>query len=269
MTESQTSTPGGTTYTFGDAEAASLRLRLLSEVFAPSTAAFLREAVPERPDLVVDLGCGPGHTTVLLASVLGAARTVGLDSSVQFLDEAAASAPAGVTYARHDVTAVPFPTDGAADVLYARFLLMHLPQPAGVLERWASAVVPGGRVVAQESEAIATDEPALQTYLDIVAGMLADNGNEIYLGPHLAAVDRVGPLGQVMTRVWRISIPADVTARLYRLNVQSWRDRDHIRRTVSEADLRRLEDELVALSATTDRPGIEWDVRGVVFARDA
>jgi hypothetical protein len=61
-------------YAFGDSTPAARRLALLAEVFEPTSRAFLdhvgtRLAGP--PGLAVDLGCGPGHTTRLLSSVLG------------------------------------------------------------------------------------------------------------------------------------------------------------------------------------------------------
>ena len=53
-------------YLFGDSDIAARRLEVLAEVFAEPTRAFFLEAVPKRPRLAVDLGCGPGYTTHLL-----------------------------------------------------------------------------------------------------------------------------------------------------------------------------------------------------------
>lgn len=72
-------------YAFGDNEIARRRLMLLAEVFNPSSRPLLVEHVPPRAHLVLDLGCGPGATTRLVAEVTGADRTVGLDSSSSFL----------------------------------------------------------------------------------------------------------------------------------------------------------------------------------------
>ncbi|MDP8930620.1 MAG: methyltransferase domain-containing protein [Actinomycetota bacterium] len=53
-------------------------------VFDTTSREFM-EAVRFRPRLALDLGCGPGHSTHLLAEVTGAARTVGVDCSGVFL----------------------------------------------------------------------------------------------------------------------------------------------------------------------------------------
>jgi SAM-dependent methyltransferase len=90
-------------YVFADTEVAERRLALVAEVFAPMTTAFLRGAAAAAPELAVDLGCGPGHTTRLLASVVQSARTVGLDGSARFIEAARASAADGVEFLVHDV----------------------------------------------------------------------------------------------------------------------------------------------------------------------
>src|SRR5215471_7801964 len=73
-------------YTFGDSDLAAERLRLLAEAFAPSSRAFLERLAREPAAVAVDLGCGPGYTTALLASLTGARRTVGLDASARFIE---------------------------------------------------------------------------------------------------------------------------------------------------------------------------------------
>ena len=69
----------GQQYAFGDTQLARERLDLVADVFAAPSATFLREQVDFRPGLALDLGCGPGRTTRLVADVTGAAKVVGLD----------------------------------------------------------------------------------------------------------------------------------------------------------------------------------------------
>src|SRR3954451_13842826 len=97
------------TYTFGDTPLAIERLRMLAEVFEPASRAFLEDTVTTPPRRALDLGCGPGASTRLLASVTGAAATVGLDASPSFVAAASVAAPAGVEFACRDVTDLPWP----------------------------------------------------------------------------------------------------------------------------------------------------------------
>ena len=80
-------------YTFGDEGPASERLRRLSNAYATASAALLSRAkalLGSPIQIAVDLGCGPGYTTELLAKTIGAKRTVGTERSSAFLAEARA-----------------------------------------------------------------------------------------------------------------------------------------------------------------------------------
>src|ERR1051326_8483013 len=100
-------------YLFGDSDRAALRLRVLADVFAPASRAFLQEVV-QTPALALDLGCGPGYTTHLLAETTRCAQAVGLEYSEHFYTMANKTATECVWFMRHDVTQVPFPTGPAA-----------------------------------------------------------------------------------------------------------------------------------------------------------
>jgi trans-aconitate methyltransferase len=121
-------------YAFGDTAPAARRLGLLADVFEQTSRAFLTRVAGRSPRLAVDLGCGPGHTTRLLAAVLWPRRTIGLDQSASFVTLAAAGAPPEVEFAVHDVTVVPFPCR-PADLVFCRFLLSHLADPPGLARR--------------------------------------------------------------------------------------------------------------------------------------
>src|SRR5690348_7426963 len=124
--------PSVETYTFGDSDLAAERLRLLADAFAPSSRAFVGRLGREPVRLAIDLGCGPGYTTALLAAGTGATATIGLDSSPRFLARAWRQAPRGVAFGEHDVTRVPFPAP-LADLIYGRFVVTHLPDAGAAI----------------------------------------------------------------------------------------------------------------------------------------
>jgi len=66
---------------FGDTDIAARRLKVLAEVFAESTRAFLLDTVISKPRLALDLGCGPGYSTHFLADGLQCNHTAGLDKN--------------------------------------------------------------------------------------------------------------------------------------------------------------------------------------------
>lgn len=99
----------------------------------------------------VDVGAGGGDVSVALAEVVGhSGRVYSVDSDPRARDEVAKAAAAhsqvlAITQAGEDLV-LPEPVDLA----FCRFLLLHVADPAVVLDRMARAVRPGGWVVAQE-----------------------------------------------------------------------------------------------------------------------
>ena len=193
-------------YLFGDGEIAEYRLRLLADTFAASSRDFLAREAAERPRRVVDLGCGPGYTTALLARELRGVETIGLDSSERFIRAARRSSPTGVTFHCHDVTVVPFPTP-PADVLYCRLLLMHLREPAFTVGRWQSQTELGGRLLVEEVDHIDTAYRVFREYLDILDRFMAAQGCQLYLGRGLGALTASGAWRERRSTVARVTPP--------------------------------------------------------------
>ena len=99
----------------------------------------------------VDVGAGGGDVSVALAEIVGRdGRVYAVDSDPRARDEAAAAAAAfsqvlAITQAAEDLVLPEL-----VDLAFCRFLLMHVLDPAVVLARMATAVRPGGHLVAQE-----------------------------------------------------------------------------------------------------------------------
>jgi trans-aconitate 2-methyltransferase len=61
-----------------------------------------------------------------------------------------------------------------ADLLFARYVLTHLPDPEARLRDWSRQSHPGGIVAVEDNAGIDTSNPAFETYLDI-AGKVKGN----------------------------------------------------------------------------------------------
>src|SRR6185295_15312555 len=111
-------------YTFGTDDAGAKRLESIAEFFNPLAAAFIRQYLDGEPrQSAIDLGCGPGFTTDMLAQTTGCPDVYGLDSAAPFVEMARGRFPQ-YHFVEQDVTRLPFPAQ--ADVMYVRFLLSHL-----------------------------------------------------------------------------------------------------------------------------------------------
>ena len=93
----------------------------------------------QSPRRVVDLGCGPGNLTAMLADRWPDATVVGIDSSPEMIS--AASSIDGVTFRLDDITA--FRPDPDTDLLISNAALQWVPGHAELLRSWAAALPPG------------------------------------------------------------------------------------------------------------------------------
>lgn len=256
-------------YTFGDSNDAARRLEVLSEVFEPATRGLLRYADRLRPKLALDLGCGPGYSTRLLAECVDCDRVVGLDNSEEFVRIAGNSAAGNVSFVQHDVTRVPFPT-GPANLISCRLLLTHLDQPLDSLLAWGTQLGAGGLMLIEEVEWICTTHELFGEYLAIVEAMLRDQGGELYVGPIVDRFEDAGRLRRRAGGVHRLRVSNRDAARMFLLNLRSWHHRPFVRDNYSPQAIANIEAELSALAESSSaQSDIEWGMRHMVLERVA
>lgn len=111
---------------------------------------FLRDALPYTRADVLDIGCGTGSLSVVLAQL--GHRVTGIDLSPAMIALARAKASAAgvpVTFHVMDAAAPSLP-GRRFDALVCRHLLWTLPEPEKVLAGWAGLLKQNGRLVLVE-----------------------------------------------------------------------------------------------------------------------
>jgi SAM-dependent methyltransferase len=242
-------------YTFGDGDVAAERLALVASIFDPITEPFLAASVPPGADLALDLGCGPGYTTRLLATTCRPRRTVGLERSEHFAGVAAAlhSQPGVVDFAVADVTAVPLP-GAPADVILARLLLAHLPDPLELVDRWRSQLRPGGVLALDEIESLTPPPGPLKRYEELVVELVAAEGGVMCAGPLLADLGGTCP---------EVDVDSATAAHMFGMNLITWRTEALSRGLADDAELDRLADDLAGLAASPPDGAVHWVLRQI------
>ncbi len=257
-------------YSFGETDLAAERLRVVSEVFDPTSEAFVSESVRVRPRLALDLGCGPGFTTRLLSRITRPERTVGMDRSEAFLRRARASSAGREDYVAADVTAVPLRIAGIGerpDLIYARFLAPHLPQPEQAISEWAKELEAGGLLLVEEVDSISTEVAAFDEYLKIVSEVLAQHGNELFVGARLATTRRDDDLRIEVNRAAEVLPSTGQAARMFSMNLPNWRHDPYVDATYPPDKLTWLAAGLDGLTHVAQTGQIVWQMRQISLRR--
>jgi len=197
--ESNTTVPGFQTvnampgeYVLATGENAVRRLLLLHQIYSPVGRRVLLNAGLEPGMRVADFGCGIGAVTRMLARMVGPTGSVtGIDSHLGQLEQAGQLChEAGLTNVmlwKADACATNLPSD-TFDLVYCRFLLIHLTDPDACLREMKRVLKPGGIIVVEDgdlSTAGSVPPTALNGFSDLFTRLGPTRGVNYLLGKDL------------------------------------------------------------------------------------
>ncbi|WP_028310172.1 trans-aconitate 2-methyltransferase [Derxia gummosa] len=175
---------------------ASLYLKFEDERSRPARdlLAQVRNAAPRQ---VIDLGCGPGNSTELLAARWPDAEIAGLDSSPNMLAEARKRLPRARFELADLASWLP---DREYDVIFANAVFQWLPDHPAILRRLLESLAPGGTLAVQMPDNLA--EPSHRLMKDVAAaGQWADRLAGAARDPLPAVRDYYDRLAPVAARI--------------------------------------------------------------------
>lgn len=177
---------------------AKLYLKFGAERTRPAAELLARVAAGS-PERVIDLGCGPGNSTALLAERWPDAQLTGLDSSTEMLKEARAS-DMRAQWVEADVAR--WKPDAPFDVVYSNATLQWVPDHAALLPRLMESVAAGGWFAFQVPRnftapshailyALTKEKPWAETLANVGerAGALEPDAYFAILSPHAQHID--------------------------------------------------------------------------------
>jgi len=141
-------------YALGSTDAEHERLIRQGARLAPYTERFFREAGIGADQRVLDIGSGVGEVAILAARLVGpSGEVLGVERDARSITRARARVnEAGlrnVTFTQSDVAQIS--SDRLFDAAVGRYILMYLPDPAGVLRSLSRLVRPGGVLAFQDA----------------------------------------------------------------------------------------------------------------------
>ena len=142
-------------YMLGHSDSETHRLMLQHQLFAPVTRRLFEAAGIGRGMRVLDVGSGAGDVALLLADIVGpTGQVIGIDQNDAILETARErAAVAGwnnITFRHGDIHSTS-DIDGL-DAVVGRWILMHVAQPAALIEHLTTLLRPGGIVAFQDSD---------------------------------------------------------------------------------------------------------------------
>jgi ubiquinone/menaquinone biosynthesis C-methylase UbiE len=139
-------------YVLRGGRAGAERLRLLNRVKWPTTEPLLRAAGLRAGISCLDVGCGSGDVTLKMAALVGAeGHVVGVDRDQTILQPARQEADKeGLPVSFRRLEAEELAEESAYDLVFARYLLSHLPRPQRAIEAMVRAAWPGGSLVLED-----------------------------------------------------------------------------------------------------------------------
>jgi 2-polyprenyl-3-methyl-5-hydroxy-6-metoxy-1,4-benzoquinol methylase len=159
------------------------RLFVLHNIYAPVGRRVLLQAGLKAGMNVADFGCGVGAVTRMLGEMVGpSGHVTGIDASAAQVEQASAHCKnAGLTNVSMQVadacdTRLP---RHSFDLVYCRFLLLHLTDPAACLREMRDVLKPGGILVIEDGDlATATSIPptALNAFANLFTRLAPTRG---------------------------------------------------------------------------------------------
>jgi ubiquinone/menaquinone biosynthesis C-methylase UbiE len=168
------------------------RLHVLHNIYSPAARRVLLQAGVKKGMRVADFGCGVGATTRMLSEMVGPSGSVtGVDVDKAQLEQAAAWCTRGeltnVSFVEANASSTNLPRN-AFDLVYCRYLLLHLTDPVSCLREMRDVLKPGGILFVEDGDlASASSLPpsSLHAFADLFSRLGPVRGVDYSLANHL------------------------------------------------------------------------------------
>lgn len=180
-------------------------LRFATERTRPAADLLARVPLDTATD-VLELGCGPGNGTALLASRFPKARITGVDSAPDMLAQARRALPR-LAFIQADLR--DYAPHESPDLIFANAVLQWLPGHETLIPRLARLLEPGGCLAVQVPDNL--DEPSHA----LMRAVAADGPWSALIGDAGAVRSRIPPAGDYYDWLRAADCTVDIWATTY------------------------------------------------------
>jgi len=222
---------------------------------ATSTSSLLADVGISMGSICLDVGCGGGDVTFELARAVGpTGRAVGVDLDEIKLgiarQEAAQHGFSNITFEARDVTG--WEPGEQFDVIYARFLLTHLRDPAALVAALRQKLRPGGVIIVEDIDYRGHfAEPhcgALTRAVEFYTKLVQARGSDPHIGPRLPRLLRESGLEDVQMKLFHPAAFRGAIKRLICVTLESIADAVLADGLATEQELQETIEELYSFA---------------------
>ena len=180
------------------------RLKLVSKIMHPNTSLLFERAGIAEGMSCIDVGCGSGDVTLELSRRVGSSgKVVGADLDRTKVDlarqEAEGLAIGNVEFRVFDIRDCR--AECEFDVVYARFLLTHLQNPASVVGAFYQLLKPGGLLITEDIDFsghfVFPESQAFNRYHELYCATVRKRGGDPNIGLRLPLLLKDGGFANV------------------------------------------------------------------------
>ena len=251
-------------YTYGHSFTAADRLKRIADFFNPLSYNFIRENLGNPYGQVVDMGCGPGYTTDMLAQATQAKEVFGIDISKYFVEVARKNYP-DYTFATANVTHLN--STLKYDMIYCRFLLSHLRDIQSLFKHWSTLLNPGGYICIDELEDIFTENTVFKRYLEINTALIRSQGADLFIGRKLN--NFINGFQMICDQSDTIPVKDYMAAGWFYPNTISiWETEEYVKRTVNEDEKQSISAALLRIhEQQKGESNITWKMKRIIVTK--
>ncbi|MCH0542317.1 methyltransferase domain-containing protein [Streptomyces sp. MUM 203J] len=179
------------------------QVQLFEKKYDPGTRKIIEGLPLERPWRCLEIGAGGGSMSGWLARKADLGTVLAVDIDTSHLRAVHADPVPNLTLRQADLSEADF-TPGSFDLVLARAVFEHLPQPAAVLERAVNWLAPGGWLVVEDFYYLPPeDAPSTvgRTLLEGYLNRMRAQGADLWWGRRLPATLASAGLTSVSSRI--------------------------------------------------------------------
>ncbi len=245
------------TYILETGEAGAKRLALQNELMFKQSTDHLKDAGLTSGQVIYDVGCGSGEMTIYMARVVGPSGHVfAIDQSEAQLEivkrKLKEEGLENITCIQADMTSAHIPCQKPADLVFARFLLMHVKTPQTAIKNMENLLKPNGLLVLEEPESSSSrSEDGSNDLAELVRAKMAmgkRRGVDFDIGSKLKGIVEEMGLQDISQKEYQHLLDAATAQSMLELSFNEWGRKAVDEKSISQAEFEKLLEQIKALN---------------------